>query len=246
MAVAYVKDTGVKTATNFATTTGSFATLPVVGNHVIVGISDYNASSEGMDAVTDNQSNSYAEDADKFTASGARGAAAIYSCKVATSSGTFTLTIDPTGASSNYAAWSAVEFSGLDATTWKDQTGTNSGAGTGDATVTASGANSTADGVSLAVTLVDNNDTDINIGDTPPTGYTQISVYENAQSIVGHSFVYKIYSASETSSASWTHDNTSQNGWEAALVTYKAAAGGGGGGTAVPVFYKHRQEQGMS
>jgi hypothetical protein len=48
---------------------------------------------------------------------------------------------------------------------------------------------------------------------------------------MGFASVYKVYSSSETSSATFTHDNTSQSGWAAAIVTYKDAGGGGGGRT---------------
>lgn len=224
MAVAYVKDTGTKTASNFATTTGSFATLPVVGNHVMVGISDWKSSGIfGMDAVTDNQSNSYAEDFDQNSGDSARGSSSIYSCKVATSGGTYTITIDPTPDTGNFAAWGAVEFSGLDATTWKDQTG-GSSADIGDALATATGANSTAAGVAIGCAKIDSGSTNLDIDSTPPTGYTNITFYNNANAIDGHSFVYKIYSASETSASQWVYDDSGQVGWRSAIVTYKAAA----------------------
>lgn len=223
MAVAYVKDTGIFTASAFgATTNGSFGTLPAVGNHVFVGSALWTSGVLGIDAVTDNQSNSYAEDKDKGATSNTT--ATLYSCKVATSSGTFTITIDPASASGNYMNWCAVEFSGLDATTHLDRTGEGTNT-TGDALATASAANTTADGVAIGVAAIYNGDTDINIGDTPPSGYTNIAVYENADAVIGYSFVYKIYSSSETSSAQWAHDNTSQVEWAAVIGTYKAAAG---------------------
>lgn len=221
MAVAYVKDTGIKTATGFVTTTGSFATLPVVGNHVFVGSALWTSGVLGMAAITDNQGNSYAEDKDKGATTNTT--ATLYSCKVATSAGTFTLTIDPTSASGNYAAWAAVEFSGLDATTHLDRTGEGTSA-TGDALATASAANTTNDGVAVGVAAVTNNDTDINIGDVPPSGYINVAVYEDSSGIVGFSLVYRIYSASETSSAQWAHDNVSQTEWAAVIGTYKAAS----------------------
>lgn len=229
MAVAYVRDAGLKVAAGFSgTTNGSFATLPAVNNHVITASALYDGGpAAGLSAVTDNQSNSYSEDGDA-TGGGGASSATIYSCKVATSSGTYTITVDPTTASGLYIAWTAVEFSGLDGTTHKDKTGTNvSSSSTADASVTASVANSTADGVAIAASAISNADSDINIGDTPPSGYTNIQVNEDANSYMGFSSVYKIYSGSETSSAAWSHDNTSQSGWAAAIVTYKAAAGGG-------------------
>ena len=226
MTVAYVKDAGLKTASGFSgTTSGSFASLPIVGNHVIVGLSLYDGASVGIDTCVDNQSNSYQEDHNYFGSFG--GSAGMYSTKVVTSAGTFTITLDPFNASNNYIAWTAVEFSGLDAATHLDQVGENNNAA-GDANVTASGANTTSDGVAIGVAFVNNVDTDINIGDTPPSGYTNIQVNEDSQNIIGFSMVYKIYSAPETSSAAWTHDNVSQTGWRAVIATYKAAAGGGG------------------
>lgn len=101
-----------------------------------------------------------------------------------------------------------------------DQTGTNN-ATTGDANVTASGANTTTSGLALAVAAVNHGDNDINIGDTPPSGWTNIAFYENSNLVIGFSFDYRIYSSSETSSAQWTHDNVSPAGWAAALITLK-------------------------
>jgi hypothetical protein len=230
---AYVKDAGKKTATGFSgTTDGSFATLPSVNNHVVVCVSCYDGDSgQGLSTVTDNQgSNTYAGDATGSEATTGDCFAAIWSCKVAASSGTFTITIDPVVASGLYAAWTAVEFSGLDTTTHKDQTGNNNNTA-GDANATAGGVNTTTGGVAVACASVSNSDTDINISDTPPTGYTNIQFEEDALNVMGFASVYKVYSSSETSSATFTHDNTSQSGWAAAIVTYKDAGGGGGGRT---------------
>lgn len=227
MAVAYVRDSGLKLAANFDGTyaqTGSFASLPAVGNHVIVTVAHYHYGAPGINTVTDNQGNTYAEDKEQvLDLATDEAAATIDSCKVATSSGTYTLSINPTNdTSGNYLAWCATEFSGIAATNWLDQTGNNNNAA-GDANVTASGANATTAGIAIGVASISNNDSDINIGDTPPTGYTNIQVNEDASSYVGLSSVYKIYSAPETSGASWTHDNTSQTGWAAVIATYKAA-----------------------
>lgn len=113
---------------------------------------------------------------------------------------------------------------------WKDVTATAEST-TGDASVTAGTANAATGNLVVGVATVLNLDTDINIGDTPPSGYSQISVVENASATIGHSFVYKICTAGETSSISWAHDNTSQSGWNAGLVTYRNDTGGGTGHT---------------
>lgn len=115
------------------------------------------------------------------------------------------------------------------ATPWKDVSATNEST-TGDANVTAGSANASTGNLVVGVATVLNLDTDINISDTPPTGYSQITFVENASATIGHSFVYKICSAGETSAITWVHDNTSQSGWNAVLVTYRDDTGGGGGG----------------
>lgn len=120
-------------------------------------------------------------------------------------------------------------------TPWADKNGTSEST-TGDANVTASAANTNANALVVGVATVLNVDTDINISDTPPTGTTQITFVENASATIGHSFVYKIVTASETSALQWTHDNTSQSGWNAVIQTYRDDAGGGGGGGATPRF----------
>lgn len=245
MAVAFVQSTGIQTGTAVSSDSASFSGTPVVNNHVFLGISgwDNDLTAIGTASVTDNQTpaNTYTENKE-LTNLSYDIFASLYSSKVVTASGTFTVTITFT-ASNTYTAWSAVEFSGLDTSTWLDQSGSAESA-TGDASITASGANTTASGLALAVTVVNNSDTDINIGDTPPSGYTNISVYEDSQNVIGHSFVYKIYSGSETSAATWTHDNTSQTGWVAVIATYKAA-GGGGGGAAGPLLDGHLVKRGI-
>lgn len=226
MAVAYVRDAGLKVAASFeGTTNGSFASLPAVGNHVFVGVSLWrNGIGSLTDAVTDNQGNSYAEDRE---INGGDDTASLWSTKVATSSGTYTVTVDPSQTTGNYIAWTAVEFSGVIATTHLDQTGSTTTSSTStDASVTATGENTTTGGVAIAVATINNDDTDINIGDTPPTGYTNIQVNENSNGYIGYSMVYKIYSSTETSSAQWSHDNVSQQGWSTIICTYKEAASG--------------------
>lgn len=225
MAPAVVRDAGLKTASGFGdTTTGSFSVLPAVGNHVIAGIAMWEGAGVGFGTVTDNQSNTWSSSpGDRQQIGSGWGQANIFSCKVTTSSGTFTITVNPSNASNNFAAWTAIEVSGLDATTHLDRTGAGTNT-TGDALATASAVNTTNDGIAVAVAAVNNADTDINIDDTPPSGYTNVQFYNDSSAIVGFSMVYKIYSASETSSAQFTHDNTSQTGWAAVIATYKEAA----------------------
>ena len=196
---------------------------PTVGNILIVVIANWTSTSTpGIAGVTDSEGgNSYHEDVEVTRAT--QFSSTIYSSKVAIASGTFSITVDPSASSGNYIEWGVIEVSGLDATTWLDRIGTNNSAA-GDATVTSSGANSTAEGIAVACATISNDDIDINIGDTPPTGFTNLWVNENGNATIGFSGVRKIYSGIETSAASWSHDNTSQTGWTAVIATYKAAA----------------------
>jgi hypothetical protein len=182
-------------------------------------------STPGITGLSDGEGgNSYAKDVE--ITRGTQFSSTIFSTKVAVASGLFEISVDPAAGSGNYGEWGVIEVSGLDATTWLDRTGTNNSA-TGDANVTASAANTTASGIAIGCATISNDDTDLNIGDTPPTGYTNVWINEDANATIGFSGVRKIYSGSETSSAAWTHDNTSQTGWTAVIATYKDAAGGG-------------------
>ncbi len=245
MAIAYVQDTGKVSAEGVNTSTsGAFGTQPTVGNHIIVTGSGWNNANWDLTAVTDNQGNTYAIDAEVNVADNdppdtPRNGAFIASTKIATSSGSHTVTVDPQDASGNYIEWTAIEFSGLHATTHLHKTGTNSGyaaAGT-DASVTASTANTVADCLVVAVCSVSNNDSALTLT-TPTTGYTAVDVNQDAALTIGYQSSYKTVSGTETSSATWTHDNTSAEGWAAAIATYAIAAGGGGGTTPKNVFGK--------
>jgi hypothetical protein len=59
-----------------------------------------------------------------------------------------------------------------------------------------------------------------------PSGYTILNEYEDGSLDVAHQHIYKTMTAGETSAVSWTHANTSQSGWTAAIATFKGSAGG--------------------
>lgn len=220
-----IQDSGKQTTGPFATTTLSFATLPVVGRHVAVLISNYDGVGNGIAAVTDNQGNTYTKQAE--ATDGATCCASLWTCEVVTSSGTFTVTLDPVTSSGNFASWVLVEISGLNLSPVLDKTGTNNST-TGDANATCSAANDAASGIALGVAAVNNAVNDINISDTPPTGSTQIAFEENANIAIGMSSVYKAVTGGTTSFA-WTHDNVSQVGWAAVAVTLRDLVAAGGG-----------------
>lgn len=225
MALAYVKDTGVQTASGVPDDNGSFGTLPSAGNAIFVMSGGWHTTPYTVDTVTDNQSNTYTEDKEKVTGGGSGGIQIYSDIDIGTPSGTFTITVDPTQASSNYMVWLAVEFSGVADSAAVDLSESTSSA-TGDAALTTAGTTAQADELVLALAGVSNDDPNVNLTN-PTTGYTELGAYQNSNAILGFHASYKIVSATGTQSATWTHDNTSQDGWAAIICTYKAAAGGG-------------------
>lgn len=222
MAIAYVRDTGKVSTTAAASSNASFGTLPSVNNHVFALVSRWNNPGTST-TFSDNQANTWATDKHRAAATGLQSASAG-SAKVATSSGTFTVTAAAAG--SNYWEWIGVEFSGLASASHLDQTGeATQGTGSTSITVTAAGANAQADDLVLAVCANSSSDATINISH-PPTGYTGLAVQQNATATCGHESCYKIVSALETSACTWTYDSTTGEGVSAAIATYKAAAGG--------------------
>ena len=222
MAIALDQDSGRQTGANVASDTFSFASLPTVNDHIVVQVSGWHDSGFTMADVTDNQGHNYLENVEAVSAAG-QCSASIYSVKVTASSGTFTVTLDPTGSSGNYIEWVTAEFSGLHATTHLHRTGTNNNSSQTSLAVTASAANTEANCLVLAAISVASGDTACNIS-APPTGYTQLAVNQNAAATIGFEAAYKIVSATETSSVTWTFDV--QDGAAGALATYVAAAGG--------------------
>lgn len=220
---AFVQSTGRITATVAASASGSFGSLPTVGNHVIVSCAAWNALTMTSLSYADNQSNTYNPDNFKAAAgTGAFGVVGIGSTKVGTSSGTFTITITTSRGTGNYFECVGVEYSGLASASWLDQVGTGSGTtGANAANVTASGANSQANEVVIAAVVVDTNDATVNL--STPTGYTERGVNQDSTATIGFESADKTISGSETSSAAWNHDSATV-GWGAVIATYKLAA----------------------
>lgn len=207
----------------------SFASLPAVGSVVIVEIIHF-ATSADLTSVADNQGHgNYTLVKGTVAGLGNLVRAYIASMVVATSSGTFTITIDWGPAAGNYANAGANSWLGLSATP-SDQTGANAGTQTAtDASVSAGGANAQADELVVAVASVNvPSDGAINIT-TAATGYTNLFNEQSDLVTIAGSADYKIVSASETSAASWSHDaadGAPQAGWSAVIATFNAAAGG--------------------
>jgi hypothetical protein len=225
MAILYVRDTGLLSASGASSVSGNFSGLPAVGNHVFQQASWWGSSGTTM-VFSDNQSgNSWVNNAQEPTDVG-QTATAIGSAKVVGSAGTFGIT--GTGGASSYFHSIGVEFSGINATSHLDQNGHASPLAGSSITVTATSANSQADALVLAVMGTGGNGANINIA-TPTGGYTRLAVDQDSTTIVAFEARYKIASAGETSSTTWTHDNLPTESASAVLVTYKPSAGGGGG-----------------
>lgn len=222
-AISIVQNSGQQTASNITVATYSFPVQPTVGNHIIIVLTGWRGPG-GVSGVSDNQSgNSYNIDKQQIGGnSGTRVTAVVSSGKITASSGTFTVSVTFV-ATNTYAQWAVLEVSGLNTTTWLDQTGANTSAATSTSlTVTASGANTQANDLVVAAFAGDSTNGISN----PPSGYTSLYVDQDAV-VTGAEGAYKIVSGVETSASTWTF-NASGFGTAGVLATYKAAAGGGG------------------
>lgn len=228
MALSVVRNTGKASDASVSLSTKSFAALPAVGNLIVVLISGWNSGTFGVTSVTDNQGNTYSRAGTQPSSSGLC-RADIWYTKVATSSGTFTISVNC--AAGSYLEWVGVEVSGQDATTPFDKDA-QANSTTGDAATGNTATLAQADEIVFAVAAVSNNDTNITI--TTPTGYTNLTINQDATATIGHEASYKIVAATTAVSASWTHDNTAQDGWSCKVATFKQAAGGGGATYAPP------------
>lgn len=92
----------------------SFNALPSIGNHLIVSTVGWDGTATSGFTCTDNQGHTYTQanaiQGDTFTR------IAVFSTKVTASSGTFTITVDPTPNAASFGAIQIWEISGLDPT----------------------------------------------------------------------------------------------------------------------------------
>ena len=205
--------------TNATSLAVSFATLPTVGNSVIV---IWNlATSTALTGVADNQSgNTYSSVAIETSVANNTDSEIWWLPAIVGSTGTFTVT--GTIGSAHQISITIIEVAGLSAT---DKTGLQGAENnTTTLTVTASGANTNANDLVIA-----------NVGSgffatasgitTATSGYTSLNTLDgtnaNYQAVVQTS--YKIVSAIETSAATWTV-TTAFNGAAGTLATFKGSA----------------------
>lgn len=201
------------------TTSGSFGATPAAGNTIVVLISYTRPGGTDFSGVTDNKGNTYTAAAVASDATD-ENVTMIYYAENITSSGTFTITLNFNLSSENDVTWTAVELSG--ASGGLDVVRTNTST-TGDASVTATRQTSANDQIVFAMATLFSTDAAANL--TTPSGYTQLALDDDANTATdpAHQSSYKTLTSRETPSASWSHDNTSQTSWTAALASFAGA-----------------------
>lgn len=227
MPIAFVRSTGRISGNNVDSVGGNFGALPAAGNAITVETSAWNGSNADMPAgsVTDNQSNTYSRAVQSPLQSG--GVCSIfYDESIGSPSGTHTVTVDPTG-TGNYLEFSAQEWSSF-ASSALDKTNGNNAA-SDSPTSGSTGTLSQADELVIGVVGTYNGHSDVGID--PPSGYTNLSLFQNEGSTVGHSADYMIVSATTAQNISWGTVFDNLVPWGACVATFKAAGGGGGGDT---------------
>ncbi len=115
MPLSIVQASGIKSGQNVNTFNASFASLPAVGNAVLVLISAWNSGDLIFTnaGVVDNQGNTYRLDKTISNNTG-HGAAAIFRCaRVQTSSGAFTITVSSNKSSNNWFDFCMLEIAGF-------------------------------------------------------------------------------------------------------------------------------------
>lgn len=165
------------------TLSDSFASLPAIGNYVLVVGGAYNASSTF--AVSDNQGHTYTVN----QSAGGDTTMFFAFVKVATSGGTFTVTA--TQAGNRSATLQISEFSGIDATT---------PLGNYAFSPTMAAAAATTVTGQLAITAIGGNGTGGAF--TNPSGFTSLDIDSHAD--CAQASAYKICGAAATETATWT------------------------------------------
>jgi hypothetical protein len=216
-----LEQTAARVEGGYPSASVSFSSTPTVGNLLIAYINfgpNYGGTITGA-TVTDNQGNTWATAAFSILNNGA---GAISYCVPTTSSGTFTVTAQPTVSGTSDAAVGVAlqEWSGMSATPF-DQSGTSNAISGSPFTVTASGANATADSLVCAlltarstITAIDNN--------PPSTGYTHVFSSLTSGATEPAVASYKVVTAGETSSADWGTVTNGSDG-TVAIATFSAA-----------------------
>lgn len=213
----------------------------VAGNFVAVGTSCYNAAGGAMEPVVTDGGNTWTKSFTKQGTGSSNIQAASLSYSILGTGGNRTINSDP--GASTYDMWAnAEEFSDPNATPASGTPATGSSTGTAGTTSDTS-AMTPADNDVLVIAVEGHTAGGTVTENSSPgdTGFTLSNDHESGSSAEPGSMVYKIISGSPgTPRAAWTIPSSH---WACGIAAFKPSAAGG---TAVPVFYRQRQMQGMA
>jgi hypothetical protein len=193
----------------------SFSSTPTVGHLIVVCTSVYIGDSTSGLSVSDNQGNTYTQRRYDNSIYGVR--LAIYTAVASTSSGTFTVTVNPAGSSADITI-TLLDISGQ-ASSFLDQvnntTGTGTAASSGDVTPTQNN--------ELLVATMTHGGSDRTI--TEESGWTLAGELEGGTGNQPISSVYKLQTTATTEDADWTIGTGSAD-WVGQIITIIQASGG--------------------
>lgn len=196
----------------------SFSATPTVGNHVILGIYFRGSNPTATQTLTDNQGNTYAFD--KTTVTTGSYTLISASTKIATASGTFTVTYTPGSFTQNIQVI-VTEMSGLATASWADvgavAGGSSSGSHSSGTTATTAQATELLAGLGFMACAA--------CAITAGSGYTKLE--QVAASGFTTFFQAKTVASTGTYAAAFT-DSQGFGDWASGIFTYKIATGGGG------------------
>lgn len=199
----------------------SFTSTPTVGNMIVVCVFGWRVPG-GFDmptnGVTDNQGNTYTRAVQSSLMPTANdGSASIFYAYNVASSGTFTITVDPTG-TGNYFSWSATEVAGAARSSDpKDQTTSSTGSTNTPSTGTTS---ATAQNNEIVFINLTTNQTGSPAVESVTPAWNEIFEQTDPINHFPGEVDYRVISSSGTQSGSWTIGNTGPR-WAAAIATFK-------------------------
>lgn len=200
-----------------ASTTLSFDSLPTVGNLIVVIAATY-LGNLGSSAVTDNQGHTYTQRGLIEANSGAdNGDLSQYHTVVATSSGTFTITLNPDGSSADIT-WLIMEIEGRSSIPYDTAVTAQAGA---DSASASTGNITPNENNCLLVAAVSHTSTNQTITETL-SGCTLIDEIEGGTSFMPLSVIVKLQTTATAEAATWTIGASVE--WFCNVVSYKGGS----------------------
>ena len=225
MAITQVRKSNAGSTGSGSSIAFSFTALPAVGNLIVVSNSIWNATGGDVASVTGNHGNPAAILASRSGLGNKARSLIYYFPNIRPSSGTHTITVTASGASTAIEAIATEVNSTLgpltrDQLVTAQQTSTSTNPATGNSPTTTD-----PEEYVLATASVDSGST--TLGFTSPAGYTNDYVQNNSSGTVGASMDHLIVATTGVQSAAWTISHTSQLGWACALATFATIKAGG-------------------